>query len=272
MNYWLAGELIDSVDTPPYETSLDISEPGTFTVSAIADIVGREQKVSVERTVTVGPAPAASEFVENLATMSVDEAFSGGTARYDLTTDSFTLEDERGAIAGSSDSNRFYYLRAQGDVSIQAKIASLEVSSEGTVAGLMIRSALFGNAAQTSLLKESGLALAIRTRAAKGGDIEQVRLLESVSAEPWLRIDRIGSQLSYYSKASDADGWALLHEETLDLGSAVFLGFALAGGDGGGVAIASFTGATFDGEILVLGEGSTKPSIPSGLLISSTSK
>ncbi len=91
VSYWLAGELVETVTQAPYEASISISETGSFTLSAVADITGRDQDVTAETLVAVLDAPAASEFVDNLATLSVDESSATGSASYDLATDCFSL-------------------------------------------------------------------------------------------------------------------------------------------------------------------------------------
>ncbi len=269
VSYWLAGELVETVAQAPYEASISISETGTFTLSAVADITGRDQDVTADELVAVSDAPAASEFVDNLATLSVDESSATGSASYDLATDSFLLQDESGLISGTSDTHRYYYLRAQGNVSIQAQIASLDAASNGSVAGLMIRSALYGKAPQASLLVSGGSQLSARTREAKGDGTAERQLSGAVAANPWLRIEKVGSSLRYYYKETAGANWTLVGEDTIDLGNEVFFGFALAGGPAEGLASASFTRAQLEGDILTLGDGAVKPSIPSGLLISS---
>ncbi len=272
VSYWLAGELVETVTQAPYEASISISETGSFTLSAVADITGRDQDVTAETLVAVSDAPAASEFVDNLATLSVDESSATGSASYDLATDSFSLQDENGQISGTADTHRYYYLRAQGDVSIQAQIASLDAASDGSVAGLMIRSALYGKAPQASLLVSGSSQLSARTREAKGAGTTERQLSGTVATNPWLRIEKVGSSLRYYSKDTAGASWTLVGEDTIDLGNEVFLGFALAGGATEGLASVSFTRAQLDGNILILGDGAVKPSIPSGLLISSLTR
>ncbi len=269
VSYWLGEELIETISDSPYEASIAISETGSFTLSAVASIVGREQTVIVDQLLDVAAAPAASELVDNLATLSVDDASGSGTASYDLATDSFTLQDESGEISGASDSNRYFYLRAHGDASIEAQISSLDSASDVSVAGLMVRSALYGKSPQASLLLTGESSLNVRVRSERGAATQDREVLASVSENPWLRIEKTGAGLSYYSKATVSGEWALVGTDSIDLGSEVFLGFALAGGSADGMVTASFTRAGLEGDVVILGDDSVKPSIPSGLLISS---
>lgn len=269
VSYWLDDEIIETVSDFPYQASIVIPESGSFLLSAVANIVGRERTIIVDQLLDVAAAPAPSELVGNLATMSVDEATGSGTASYDLATDSFTLQDEKGEITGSSDSNRYFYLRAQGDVSIEAQISSLDSASDGSVAGLMVRSALYGKSPQASLLLSGDSSLNVRVRRVKGAPTQNREVLSSLSENPWLRIEKVGSNLSYYSKAILTDEWSLVDTDTLDLGSEVFLGFALAGGNADGMVTASFTRAGLEGDVVILDDDAVKPSIPTGLLISS---
>lgn len=269
VSYWLAGELIETIHDYPYKASIAISESGSYTLTAVASIVGREETVTVRRLVEVASAPSSSELVNNLASLSVDDASETGVASYDSATDRFTLVDENGEIAGVSDSNRYFYLKTQGDVSIEARISSLESEAIGSVAGLMVRSALYGKSAQASLLLTGDSTLNVRIRSEKGAQTQDREVLGTVSDSPWLRIEKAGSDLRYYSKATISDDWTLLGSDTLDFGSEVFLGFALAAGSADGLVTANFTAAGLEGEVVPLGEDAVEPQIPSGLLISS---
>ncbi|MDQ8199292.1 Ig-like domain-containing protein [Pelagicoccus enzymogenes] len=269
VSYWIGDELLETVTSSPFEATLAISEAGSYTLTAVATIDGREQTVTADQTLWVGAAPVDSSIVDSLATLSVEESTTAGSAGYDLASDTFTLEDQSGLIWGSSDSHRYYYLRASGDVAVEAQISALDTSVSGTVAGLMLRTALYGKSPQASLLLNGDNALSVRTRATRGSSTEERPLGSSFSATPWLRIEKTGSTIRYYSKASLSDSWSLVGSDSLDLGEEVFLGFALAGGSASGLVAAEFQQADFSGQILTMGEDAVKPSIPSGLLISS---
>ncbi|MDQ8182505.1 Ig-like domain-containing protein [Pelagicoccus sp. SDUM812005] len=269
VSYWIGEELVETVSQAPYEATFAISEAGSYTLSAVAAIDGREQTVLVDQQVLVGAAPVDASIVENLATLSVEESNEGGSASYDLASDTFTLEDENGAIGGSSDSHRYYYLRASGDVSVEAQLSSLESADGSTVAGLMVRSALYGKSPQASLLFDGNSSLSVRTRSSRGGATAARSVGASPSATPWLKIERSGTTIRYYTKANAGDAWTQAGSDTLDLGDDVFLGFALAGGNADGIVAADFAKADFDGAIVAMGEDAVKPGIPSGLLISS---
>ncbi|MBK1876000.1 Ig-like domain-containing protein [Pelagicoccus mobilis] len=268
VSYFLDGELLGEVASSPYAFTMDVSMEGGYELSAVATIEGRVETVTSLKGIVVGPAPSSSSIVDNLRTLSVDDEAGSGTASYDLASDEFYLENENGLIAGDSDSHRYYFLRADGDVSISANLNELSAASSQSVAGLMLRSALFGMAKQTSLLRDAAGKLEVRTRDLRGGATESVGGFETSSGDSWLRIDRVGGTVRYYSRASASSEWGLLREEVIDLGESVFLGFAVAGGSQSGMASASFTQASLQGQILPLGDDAVKPDIPSGLIIS----
>ncbi|MDQ8187522.1 Ig-like domain-containing protein [Pelagicoccus sp. SDUM812002] len=269
ISYWIDEELVETVSSAPYEASLVVTEQGSYTITAVASIVGRAQTVMVDREVVISAAPTGSDMANHLATQSVEDSSNEGSASYDLASDTFTLEDLNGEIGGISDSHRYYYLQAQGDVSIEAQVSSLEAGAGSTVAGLMVRSALYGKSPQASLLLNGNSELSVRTRTSRGSDTQVRAVGASGSASPWLRIEKTSSSVRYYTKASSGDSWSLVASDALALGEKVFLGFALAGGSTQGIVAADFTRANFDGAVVVMGDDAVKPNIPSGLLISS---
>ncbi|EDY81493.1 hypothetical protein VDG1235_1111 [Verrucomicrobiia bacterium DG1235] len=269
VSYFVNGELVEEVSSAPFASSFDVPESGVYTLSAIADIVGREEVVTVEESISVGSAPADAVFVSELRTLSSSGSSNDDAAGYDLVSDAFYLENESGQISGSSDTHRYYYLRAEGDLSIAAKVSDLQASSNESVAGLMLRSALYGKSAHVSLLQNGAGKLEVRTRESKGGTTNVSAPLMESTEDSWLRIDKTGTRITYFSRVDSDSSWILLHEDELDLGSAVFLGFTVAGGSANGPAEAIFTNVSLQGEIMPMGNDATEPEIPTGLIITS---
>lgn len=273
VSYWLGSELLETVSSSPYTTELSVSQPGSYGLRAVASLVGRNDTVSVERAITVNEAASSADVVANFLAVTASESAEPEAASYDPATDQFILVDEFGEISGSSDRHRYFYLRASGDVSLRVRVAELQAASVSSVAGLMLRSALYGKASQSSLLLDGESRLLIRTRDGRGESTIEQEVLAGSGTDPWLRIDKAGSSLSYYTRSSSSQEWVLLHEAASDLGSEFFVGLALAAGSSGGQARVSFEQVSLEGEIVVAaGEGSQAPEVPTGLVISSFAK
>lgn len=269
VSYLIDGEILDTLSEPPYSANFSISEVGPYTLSAVASILGRDETVSSEIAVEVGLAPSSADLVSGLSTLSVGDVSKSGSASYDVELDGISMSDDVGIIGGRFDSHRYYYLMASEDLVFETKISDFKSASAGTVAGLMIRTALYDKSAHASLLFDSESKLVVRSRESFGDTTESAIVREGVSNSVWLRMERTGSTLRFSARELEGADWELLSEATLDLGSNVFVGFALAGGSDSELAEARFNNAYFEGEIVPPTEGSTRPDSPGSLLISS---
>ncbi|MBC2605421.1 Ig-like domain-containing protein [Pelagicoccus albus] len=266
VSFTLDGVLIEEVSSSPYELTFGISETGSYTLVATASFLGAEGTVSDQLSISVSEAPSSSDIVSNLKTTAIDGEGSTVEGGYDLATDTFYLEDELGVIAGTSDSPSYYYLRVEGDVSVIARLDAFVSASNQSVAGLMLRSALYGPATQASLLLNDSGSLVARSRQSRGASVEGVSVKTDFELGSWLKIDRDGETITFYTKSGDGD-WETIHSMVLDLGSPVFVGFAVAAGSAEGTASASFSHVSLDGTILELGEDAREPEVPTGLII-----
>lgn len=268
VSYLVDGELVASSEVSPYEVDLTLPESGSYALTAVANIVGRDETVTAEQVLFVEGPPADTEFVEGLKTISTDEATTEGMANYDLGTDTFYVEDAGGKIEGKTDTHRFFYVRVNGNVTVSAKLNEVLASSDYGVAGLMLRSALYGKSVQSSLLVNGAGELETRTRTSTGGDIEILTGATTGTTDVWLKLERIGETLSAYYKTSEGGSWILAQQSQVTLEDPIFVGFAVAAGAGDTLAAAEFTDALLEGEILAWDESSTKPEMPGLLIIS----
>ena len=97
-------------------------------------------------------------------------------------------------------------------------------------------------------------------RFAMAGDMRNQLVQSGGSPELWLLIVKIGTLVSYYTKASESGGWSRLRRDTAE----VFLGFALVDGNTSGVVSVSLAGVSLEGKSLARLRGLESETSPVG--------
>lgn len=269
VSFSIDGAIVGSDASAPFEIDAMVAQEGEVLVRATASVADRSETVVAEKLVLVGPAPLDAELVDLLRTHSTDGASGVGSAEYDLLSDSMSLVDDIGRIAGTSDTHRYQYAMASGDVDVSARLVDLQTSSSGTVAGLMLRSALYGNAAQVSLLIDGEGRVVLRHRAERAAVASSQVLAQASAGIEQIRINKLGTSVFLWG-ASVNGSWASLGQLELDWGEQSFVGLALAAGLAEGSATATFDLVEIVGTLLEWSSDASAPNLPSGLIISSS--
>jgi regulation of enolase protein 1 (concanavalin A-like superfamily) len=129
-------------------------------------------------------------------------------------------------VSGASDQFTFVSTAVSGDVSLVAKISSLQTTNAYSLAGLMIRQSLTAGSRQASLFVTPGKGLVMRARASTGGSTVQLTAGSGV-APVWLRLDRKSSTVTAY-RSADGLAWTLIATIKMPLNSNVRVGLAVA--------------------------------------------
>jgi regulation of enolase protein 1 (concanavalin A-like superfamily) len=136
----------------------------------------------------------------------------------------FTVTAGGSDIWGTSDQFQFVYQQVTGDVDVLARVDSVTMAHAWSKAGVMIRSSLAANASHGLALVSAGKGIAFQSRAQDGGLTTNAP--GSLSAPPqWIRLIRIGTQLTAYSSDNGAT-WTTIGSATIALGSVVYVGLA----------------------------------------------
>ena len=129
-------------------------------------------------------------------------------------------------MSGAADQFTFVSIPASGDVSLVARVASLQNTDQWSLAGLMIRESLSAGSRHAALLVNPAKALVLRARASSGGGTVQMTLGSSAS-RVWLRLDRRSSIVTAYMSA-DGVTWTSIGSLKLSLNTNVVVGLAVA--------------------------------------------
>ncbi len=175
------------------------------------------------------PTPWVTTDIGNPALAGTASASSG----------TFTVAGSGTDIWNTSDQFRFVYQAVTGDTQIVARVASLQAANTWSKAGVMIREAITGPAAHSSVFAT-----------ASGAWVSQCRLLVgalsyqtagSAGAAPgWVRLVREGDLFSTFQSVDGSD-WVLVDSETIAMPATVYVGLAVTSRDSTALSTATFS-------------------------------
>jgi regulation of enolase protein 1 (concanavalin A-like superfamily) len=127
-------------------------------------------------------------------------------------------------IWGRADQFHFVYQPVDGDLEITARVATVQRAHAWSKAGVMIRGALTGGAAQASMFGSAAKGWAFHRRLVEGGlSLSSPGDLTAVPG--WVRLVRNGDDFSAYA-STDGNTWTLIGTETIVMPIRVFVGLA----------------------------------------------
>jgi Glycosyl hydrolases family 28/Protein of unknown function (DUF1349) len=193
--------------------------------------------------VDIGTSPAAGS-----------ASLSGGT---------WTVSGSGADIWNSADNFHYAYYPVSGDVTLVARIVSVQNTAAAAKGGVMIRETLNANAANVILCLEPGKGIDMARRATSGGSTAKVAN-PAGSAPCWVKLVRSGNTFTGYSSA-DGVSWTTVGTTNISMAAAVTAGLAVTS------TTAGLCSATFDHLNFPAGAPPPNPSIVSfGLDASST--
>lgn len=207
---------------------------GTTTIKAIATKRSLNNSRVVSATYTINmPGPLPSPW------QSVDVGPISATGSASFANETFANTGSGEDIEGTADSFHFIYRKISGDATVTAKVASMTYIHDWAKAGVMIRESLDADArnAFTAVTPANGVIFQKRSETGSGTN----SLIAFGSAAPlWLRIQRVGDQVSAYHSA-DGINWAQTgNTETVSMGKEVYIGMAFTSHLDGTLGAASF--------------------------------
>jgi regulation of enolase protein 1 (concanavalin A-like superfamily) len=157
-----------------------------------------------------------------VADVGSPQATGSGT----LTTGTFAVASRGYEVNGTSDQFTFVYRSVKGDVSIVAKLSSLQNTNPWSQAGLMIRDSLDANSNHSFVFGTPGNGVVFRSRVSARGGTSQTLGGGSV-APVWLRIDRKSSMVTA-SRSLDGISWTTVATQKVRSNQSILVGFAVA--------------------------------------------
>jgi hypothetical protein len=160
-----------------------------------------------------------------------------GTAAFDGST--YTIEGAGTDIWDTSDQFMFASQLVTGDVTIVARVDSVERTHYWAKAGVMIRGSLYRKSRHAFMLASAGRGPAFQRRRIYGGTSMHTTGGDA-SAPEWVKLVRKGSTLTAYC-SKDGVTWTKVASDTIDLPATAYVGLAVTSHDNGVLATARFT-------------------------------
>jgi hypothetical protein len=150
----------------------------------------------------------------------------------------FTVNGAGVDIEGGSDQFHFVYQPVSGDVTVIARVASIQNTNSWAKGGVMIRETLVSNSRHAMMALTPGNGLAFQRRLATGGGTSNTSGA-LVAAPYWVKLVRLGNTLSGYA-SPDGVTWTLVGSDTVVMSTNVFVGLPLTSHNGAAVCTATF--------------------------------
>jgi regulation of enolase protein 1 (concanavalin A-like superfamily) len=137
----------------------------------------------------------------------------------------FTVTGSGEDIWGTADAFHYTYQPVSGDVSVRARVASVQPTDQWSKAGVMIRETLTPGSAHAHMLVSAGKGLAMQWRSAAGADSDNAYGWMA-GAPQWVRLDRAGDTITGFESA-DGTNWTTVATATIPMAQDVYVGIAV---------------------------------------------
>ncbi len=151
-----------------------------------------------------------------------------GAGATSLSSGTFKVVSSGAAIDSTLDAFRFTSQSLQGNVSITAKVATLQDTGAGAKLGVMIRESLAPDAKHVMVVMQPTSGIIMQSRSTIGGTTASSGTLAGV-APFWVRLTRVGNVFTGFTSA-DGVTWTQLGTRTLTMPADVFVGLAATAG------------------------------------------
>lgn len=169
---------------------------------------------------------------------SLDIGAVGHAGSAALTDGKFLLSGSGVDIWDLQDSFRFLHQAVSGDVSITARVLSLDPTNPWAKAGVMIRESLDPTSkfAMTVVTPGNGSSFQWREQTGQGCSLSSG---PAVAAPYWVRLARSGQTFTA-SVSPDGAAWTVVGSRTIPMAAAVYVGLCVTAHDNAALAAASF--------------------------------
>ena len=200
-----------------YSDPINVTE--SKTIKAYATKYGMADSSISQSIYTINLPPPSPWLHGDIGTVNLT-----GTALY--SSGSFSNTGAGADIEGTADAFHYIYQSISGDVTITARVESLDNTDPWAKAGVMIRSTLDANSKNvfTGITPSNGITF--QNRASSGGNTTATAV-SSFSAPYWVRIKREGNVVSSF-RSLDGVTWTQVGTElTISLGTDVYIGLGV---------------------------------------------
>ena len=165
-----------------------------------------------------------------------------GTASYDSTSSTFTVQGSGADIWGSADAFQFVWQPLAGDGEIVARVKSVQTVNSWTKAGVMMRDTLSAGSAHATMFVSAAKGLAFQYRQTAGGTSSNV-YGPLAGAPYWVKMVRLGTSFTSYV-STDGATWTQVGTTTITMGSTIDVGLAVTSHTNGTLATGAFDSVT----------------------------
>jgi len=170
-------------------------------------------------------------------------------------------------VSGTADQFTYISKAVTGDVTIEAKVDTLQNTDAWSIAGLVLRQSTSAGAREVSVFVTPSKGLVVRGRSASGGGTVQMTV-GSGTAPVWLRLVRKYKTVTAY-RSADGVTWKSLASITLPLNKTVLVGLALASHSKTARVAASFSKLSINGIPVVVSAPSSGVNVPPSVSLNS---
>jgi regulation of enolase protein 1 (concanavalin A-like superfamily) len=236
VDFYQGSTLIGTDATAPYGLDVSGLAGGTYFFSAIAT----DNLNATTMTPPIGVTVSASAPPPPWIDADVGAVAALGSASF--TSPTFAVRGSGTDIGGTADVFHYMYQTVSGDVTIVARVASVENTNATARAGVMIRENLSPGSKQAAMLMSPASGISFQRRTAVGA-VALVTAGPVVPPPYWVRLVRSGSTFSGYT-SPDGVIWTLVGSSSVSMSSSVLVGLPVTSRKNGTINTSTFDGVS----------------------------
>lgn len=186
------------------------------------------------------PRTSAQTLPPGWSVLNVGNPAIVGSATY--TSGTFSIRGAGIDIWNTSDQFAFVNRPVSGDVTIVARIATLQKVNTWSKAGVMIRQSLTAGSKHAFVMATPGNGIRFQRRVTTGGTSDRMNG-GSGTAPVWLKLERRSNTFTAY-RSTNGTTWTTIGSAAVSMGSTVYVGMAVTSHDPATIATATFSNVT----------------------------
>ncbi|HET9187792.1 MAG TPA: Ig-like domain-containing protein, partial [Acidothermaceae bacterium] len=245
VDFFAGSTLIGTVTAAPFAITWNNVPAGPYSLTAVATDNAAATTASAAVSVTVDPPPPSSTLPTGWS--HADIGAVGATGDASASGGTFSVTGAGADVWGTADALHYAYRTLDGDGTIVARVASIQVVNNWTKAGVMIRNSLSPSAAQAFMLVAASATKGVPFQRRLADGNSSISTSGSQSTAPrWVKLVRTGNTIAGYESA-DGVSWTLVASDTFAMTPSVLVGLAVSSHVAGTNATASFDNVTVTG-------------------------
>ncbi|QOV89185.1 hypothetical protein [Humisphaera borealis] len=171
-----------------------------------------------------------------------------GYSVHDGATGTFSLIGTGAGITGTSDGLQYAYQTLTGDGTIVARVANVDGTAAGALAGVTIRESAAANAREVSIVKTYSSGARFYSRASTGGGTTTVSGAAGAFSPGWVKLQRVGNTFTGFT-STDGVTWTQLGTASVSMAGTVTIGLATASANNHAMNVGQFDNVSVTGAL-----------------------